>query len=100
MLTFEVENKNNFRLFNKSQIIKKSDKSNFIFKDMISKNIRVNIFYYYCFSKFIKDKSYIEQFKFAISFLKSKMDIIYLLNLILSMEKLMIKESNKFVANN
>ena len=100
LLTFEVENKNNFRLFNKSQIIKKSDKSNFIFKDMISKNIRVNIFYYYCFSKFIKDKSYIEQFKFAISFLKSKMDIIYLLNLILSMEKLMIKESNKFVANN
>lgn len=99
LLTFEVENRNNYRLFNKSQIIKQNDKSNIIFEDMISKNIRINIFYYYCFSKFIKDKSYIKQFKFAISFLKNKMDIIYLLNLILSMEKLMIKESSKSLVN-
>ena len=95
LLTFEVENKNNYRLFNRSQIIKKNYNSNLIFDDMISRNIRINIFYYYCFSKFIKDKSYLQQFKFAISFLKNKMDIIYLLNLILSMEKLMIKESSK-----
>ena len=100
LLTFELENKNNFRLSRKSQIVKNNDKSNNNFNGMISKKIKVNIFYYYCFSKFIKDKSYIRQFKFAISFLKNKMDIIYLLNLILSMEKLMIKESNKFVANN
>jgi hypothetical protein len=80
LLTFELENKNNFRLFNKSQILKTNGKSNINFNDMISKNIKVNIFYYYCFSKFIKDKSYIKQFKFAISFLKKKMDIIYLLN--------------------
>ena len=95
LLKFEVENKNNYRLLNRSQIIKKNYNSNLIFDDMISRNIRINIFYYYCFSKFIKDKSYLQQFKFAISFLKNKMDIIYLLNLILSMEKLMIKESSK-----
>lgn len=99
LLTFEVENKNNYRLFNRSQIIKKNDNSNLIFGDMISRNIRINIFYYYCFSRFIKDKSYLQQFKFAISFLKKKMDIIYLLNLILSMEKLMIKESSKSLLN-
>lgn len=99
LLTFEVENKNNYRLFNRSQIIKKHDNSNLIFGDMISRNIRINIFYYYCFSRFIKDKSYLQQFKFAISFLKKKMDIIYLLNLILSMEKLMIKESSKSLLN-
>lgn len=99
LLTFEVENKNNYRLFNRSQIIKKNDNSNLIFSDMISRNIRINIFYYYCFSRFIKDKSYLQQFKFAISFLKKKMDIIYLLNLILSMEKLMIKESSKSLLN-
>lgn len=99
LLTFEVENKNNYRLFNRSQIIKKNDNSNLIFGDMISRNIRINLFYYYCFSRFIKDKSYLQQFKFAISFLKKKMDIIYLLNLILSMEKLMIKESSKSLLN-
>jgi hypothetical protein len=81
LISFEVE-KNNFKLFNKSKIIQKNGKSDIIFDDMISKNIRVNIFYYYCFSKFIKDKSYIKQFKFAISFLKKKMVIIYLINLI------------------
>ena len=100
LLTFELENKNNFRLFNKSQIIKNNDKSNKNLKDKISKNIKVNIFYYYCFSKFIKDKSHIKQIKFAISFLKNKMDIIYLLNLILSLEKLMIRESSKSLLNN
>ena len=99
LLSFEVENKNNYRLFNNNQIIKQNDKSNIILEDIITKNIRINVFYYYCFSKFIKDKSYIDQFKFALSFLKNKMDIIYLLNLILSMEKLMIKESSKSLVN-
>ena len=102
LLTFELENKKNLRFFNKSHFFQKNDKSNKDLKDKISKNIEVNIFYYYCFSKFIKDKSYINQFKFAISFLKNKMDIIYLLNLILSLEKLMIREreSSKSLFNN
>ena len=61
--------------------------------DIKDKKIKINILYYYCFSKCKKNKNDINLFNLAISFYKKKMDIIRLFYLLLSIE-LISKESN------
>ena len=51
-------------------------------------NIKMNIFYYYCFSRCKNYKDDIHLLNLAISFYKKKMDIIHLFYIILLIEKI------------
>jgi hypothetical protein len=59
------------------------------------KNIKINTFYYYCFSHCRKDKEDIKLFDVGISFYRKKMDIIHLFNIILLIEKYASKNESK-----
>ena len=76
-----IKNKNNGNNINKSSNIFKED------SNIKGKIIKMNIFYYYCFSKCKKNKDDTELFNLAISFYKKKMDIIHLFYIILLIEK-------------
>ena len=56
--------------------------------DIKGTSIKMNIFYYYCFSKCKNNKDGLNLFNLAISFYKKKMDIAHLFSIILYIEKL------------
>ena len=104
-LTFGM-NSNNINkkknLFKTSLIIKKkvSQKFDNIQRfENIKKNITFNSFYYYCISKFRKNKEHhkiIKLFNLATTFFKQKMDIIYVFHVILLLEKILGKKKDIF----
>ena len=63
------------------------EKNNNNINDYDAKNVKINMLYYYCFSKCRKDKEDIKLFNIGISFYRKKMDIIHLFNIILLIEK-------------
>ena len=72
------------------------NKSSNIFEDIDdikSRSIKMNIFYYYCFSKCKNCKDVINLFNLAISFYKKKLDIIHIFYLILIIEKMSQKNT-------
>ena len=96
----------NFSSINISKLIRKKNNANanikkgYIFEenmDIKDTNIKMNIFYYYFFSKCKNNKKVINLFNLAISFYKKKMDIIHLFYIILLIEKISknIKMGNK-----
>ena len=67
-------------------------KNNNIFdesNDIKSTDIKMNIFYYYCFSRCNNNRGEINLLNLAVSFYKKKMDIIYLFYIILFIERIL-----------
>ena len=88
-------------IFKESFIIKKKET---IFelrkKEILKKNLKFNSFYYYCISKFKrnkKDKELIKLFNFAITFYKHKLDIIYFFHVTLLIEKILESKRDTFI---
>ena len=75
---------NNSELRHSDYII---DNKIYLSDSYMPKNIKINTFYYYCFSHCRKDKEDIKLFDVCISFYRKKMDIIHLFNIILLIEK-------------
>lgn len=91
-------------IFRQSIIIKKketiADELNGKIKS--KKTIKFNAFYYYCISKFKKNKinkEIIRLFNFAISFYKKKMDIIYIFHVIILFEKIIEEKKKKLIVD-
>ena len=78
------------KLFDKKNIINQK-KNNYTFEENLNikgTSIKMNIFYYYCFSKCKNNKDGLNLFNLAISFYKKKMDITHLFSITLYIEKL------------
>ena len=86
---YSSNNNNNKKNLNKNKNdeLKHSDyiieKNNNNINDYDNKKLKINMLYYYCFSKCRKDKEDIKLFNIGISFYRKKMDIIHLFNIIL-----------------
>ena len=88
--------------FNETQISrifvrsKSNEAENFgRFKNADCCNINFNIFEYYCFWKFTKNRRQIELFRLALQFFKGQMDIINFFNVIILTQIMMKKKSNE-----
>ena len=91
--SININNNNRYQNRNSCQNINKINK---IFDENDnSTNIKMNIFYYYCFSRCNNYKDVIHLLNLAISFYKKKMDIIHLFYIILLIEKMSKINENK-----
>ena len=91
--SININNNNRYQNRNSCQNINKINK---IFDENDnSTNIKMNIFYYYCFSRCKNYKDDIHLLNLAISFYKKKMDIIHLFYIILLIEKMSKINENK-----